>query len=38
MANKETSDLHLEQLTDNTPVVGGISSKILYCRVGEQVR
>lgn len=27
------SDLHLEQLTDNTPVVEVISFKIFYCRV-----
>ena len=27
MANKEMSDLHLEQLTDNSPVVGRISFK-----------
>ena len=38
MANKGTSDLHPEQLTDNTPVVGFISLKAYSCRVGEQVR
>lgn len=35
MANKGTNDLHLEQLTDNTPIVELISFKISYCRVGE---
>ena len=38
MANMGMSDLHLEQLTDNTPVVEVISFKIFYCRVAQQVR
>ena len=33
MANRGMSDLHLEQLTDNTPVVEVISFEIFYCRV-----